>query len=55
MIKAWLIGVLVTGILSIPIFQNWGQPEDLRPYINRFLYLGLGSFVLFLVLKLIAL
>lgn len=49
MLRAWLIAGLIMGILLIPVFQNWNDPEKLRRYINRFLYVGLGSFLLMLI------
>ena len=52
MLRAWLIAGLAMGILLVPVMQNFNNPEDLQRYINRFLYVGIGSFVLMLVLAL---
>lgn len=51
--KAWLIAALVMGMLLVPVWQNLGKPEELQRCINRFLYVGIGSFVLMLVLAFI--
>ncbi len=48
--EAWLIAALVMGMLLIPVFRNLSNPEELRRCINRFLYVGIGSFVAMLVL-----
>lgn len=50
MLRAWLIAALVMGMLLIPVFRNLGNPEELQRCINRFLYLGVGSFIMMLVL-----
>ena len=52
MLRAWLIAGLAMGILLVPVIQKFNNPEDLQRYINRFLYVGIGSFVLMLVLAL---
>ncbi|HHX94511.1 MAG TPA: hypothetical protein GX691_01625 [Clostridia bacterium] len=52
MLKAWLVSSLIMGIMLLPVAQNWDNPQRLKKCINSFLYVGLGSFVLLLVLAL---
>lgn len=54
MLKAWLISGLVVGIMMLPVVQNFQNPSELKRYINRFFYLSVGSFVLMIILALMA-
>ena len=53
MLKAWIAGTLIFAALFWPVVFNLDNPEKLKRYAPRFLFVGLGSFMLMLLLRFI--